>query len=110
MRLRVLSDHASGVRTETSPDGTTHKRTSGRTRCGFMPHHAFVFSDEKGEPVGLLQVCFTCCEWSSSPGMAGVGLRIMWPEEAQLMRQLCRELDLGGCSIGDSKEEEEISD
>lgn len=73
-------------------------------RCGFDPHHVFVFLDDKGLPVGEVQVCFTCGEWLERPQLLDVAG--MWQDEREVFHGLCEELGLGGCDIGSRESEE----
>ncbi len=74
--------------------------------CGGDPHHAFVFYDASGLPVAEITVDLSCGMWWARPLPAGT-VPSMYANEKP-MRQLCRELDLGGCSIGDDQLEEKI--
>jgi len=67
-------------------------------RCGFDPHHAFVFYDARGVPVAEIMVCFTCGEWMARPQPASM-TRVMGDHDATL-QAFCEELHLGGCSVG----------
>jgi hypothetical protein len=77
-------------------------------RCGFEPHHAFVFYDAKGAPIADLLVCFTCGEWRARPEPKGIG-QLMGKAGAE-MRALCRELNLGGCFVGVDETEKKVWD
>jgi hypothetical protein len=67
-------------------------------RCGFDPHHAFVFYDARGLPVAEIMVCFTCGEWMAMPQPATM-TRLMGDHHAPL-KAFCEELHLGGCWVG----------
>jgi hypothetical protein len=67
-------------------------------RCGFDPHHAFVFYDARGVPVAEIMVCFTCGEWEALPEQASM-TRLMGAHGA-LLHAFCEELHLGGCWVG----------
>lgn len=45
--------------------GDNGSRTTGL--CGFMPHHGFVFYDQKDQVAGHLEICFSCFEYISYP-------------------------------------------
>ncbi len=75
-----------------------------RFRCGFDPHHAFVFRDGEGRPVAEVQVCFACGEW-----MLDDQEPRPFPEGAfARLAALCRDLELGGCPPVDLKVEREL--
>lgn len=65
-------------------------------RCGYDPHHAFVLFDEHRAPFASVGACFTCGEWRSEPVVPGAS-RAMGMRLNDGLRQLCRELGLGGC-------------
>lgn len=67
-----------------------------RTKCGFDPHHAFVFFGESGAPVATLLVCFKCNQWRSYPAQPGLDLTL-GTRARDALSALCRELGLGGC-------------
>jgi hypothetical protein len=64
----------------------------GRLRCGFDPHHAVIFFDDKGRPVARVLLCLTCGEWIVSPGSEATGgsapAIIAGPEQRTLRRIL----------------------
>lgn len=67
-----------------------------RWRCGYQPHHAFVLFDESGAPFGQVGACFTCNEWRAQPPLPSTDAS-MGRALGDGLRQLCRELGLGGC-------------
>lgn len=67
-----------------------------RWRCGYQPHHAFVLFDDNGAPFGQVGACFTCNEWRAQPPVPNADAS-MGRALGDGLRQLCRELGLGGC-------------
>jgi hypothetical protein len=63
-------------------------------RC-FEPHHAVVFLDDRGVPVGEATVCFECRTMHVAPG-SGEDL-VMNDAEAGFFADLCRSTHVGGC-------------
>ncbi len=55
----------------------------------YRPHHAFVFYNEKDEPVGVVEVCFACSTFRSYPEE---GLARRWDLKA--IKALCHDLAL----------------
>jgi hypothetical protein len=69
-----------------------------RWRCGYDPHHAFVLFDETDTPFAQVGACFTCEEWRVTPSLEGADAT-MGGRASDGLRQLCRELGLGGCGF-----------
>ncbi len=69
------------------------------SHCQFDPHHAFVFFDAEGRPVGELEVCLSCGQLSQTPKVADLG-GDLFSEEVDAFRAVCGELGLGGCFLG----------
>lgn len=67
-----------------------------RWRCGYQPHHAFVIFDANDAPIAQIGACFTCGEWRTDPPIAGAD-DAMGKTLNEGLRQICRELGLGGC-------------
>jgi hypothetical protein len=65
-----------------------------RSRC-FDPHHAVVFFDDKGAPVGELTTCFACGTLRVRPGPADDAL--MTDEAGAFFADTCRALGVGAC-------------
>jgi hypothetical protein len=66
-----------------------------RLRCGFNPHHAFVFTDAGDRPVADVRVCFECGEWSLNGEY-----QVSMPDGAYAqLAELCQRLGLGGCPL-----------
>lgn len=60
-------------------------------RCGFDPHHAVAFFDQKGNVVAKMLVCFSCGEWLVSPGsdaLGGSSPAMMTPHESESLAKL----------------------
>jgi hypothetical protein len=70
-------------------------------RCGFDPHHAFVFYGERGAPVATLLVCFRCNAWRVFPAQPGLEIN-PGPRALNMLSALCRELGLGACGHDES--------
>lgn len=83
---------------------TATKRTGIKYKCGFDPHHAFVFYDEQDRPVSDVRVCFDCGEWSLRNGP-----KDFMPDEVySSLAKLCRELELDRCPKGSTAHEQQL--
>jgi hypothetical protein len=70
-------------------------------RCGFQPHHAFVFYGADGLPVADLRVCLTCGHWAWSDSRE---VQVS-NETYNTLAELCRELGLEGCPAKNDEKE-----
>jgi hypothetical protein len=75
-------------------------------RCGFDPHHAFVFYDAADRPIGEIIVCFTCGEWRTHPAVRQMP-KVMSASTARTLRAMCRSLELPGCAAGELEDLDE---
>jgi hypothetical protein len=81
-------------------------------RCGFDPHHVFVFFDKAGAPVARIDVCFTCGEVIVRPAMAAFhdgDTSVMTDDERRAFREIADAHDLGAWTYGETPEEEALT-
>ena len=75
----------------------THPHPKGTSlRCGFDAHHAFVFFDVKGSPIGKLIVAFRCGEFQFTPSTKQFGDVPQWMPSTALIRTLSEISDRHG--------------
>lgn len=75
--------------------------TYGRGASCFLPHHGFVFYDDKDVPVAEFSVCFLCTMATASPWIPGAkkvdGFIGLSEEGNEALRALCRDVGLPKC-------------
>lgn len=83
-----------------------------RMRCGFDPHHVFVFFDDADVPIAKLFVCFECGELVAEPrsnALAGESPGGMTPDETATFRAIFDAHGLGAWTYGESEEAREVT-
>jgi hypothetical protein len=81
-------------------------------RCGFDPHHVFVFFDQAGAPVARIDVCFTCSEVTVRPAMAAFDNgdpSVMTDDERSAFREIADAHNLGAWTYGETPEGEALA-
>jgi hypothetical protein len=89
------------------PPNTPGHLTVAVVGCGFDAHHAVVFYDDKGAPIGKVLVCFTCGEWLVTPGsyLSGSNRPAVIGEKAETaLRRIAASHDLAPWRFGDADE------
>jgi hypothetical protein len=102
-----LSEVLGVIPVDPPPNTPGHLTGPASFACGFDAHHAVVFYDDKGTPIGKVLVCFTCGEWLVTPGSHLSGSNrpaVMGDKAGTALRRIAAAHGLAPWRFGDTDE------